>query len=61
MPDGVQRGLGQGLHKQLDRPADLYAERLGDLLGGGDRFPEQLGQPVLGAAADAAGGAGAAR
>ena len=49
------RGLGHRLHQQLDRAPDLRAERLGDLLGGGDRLPEQLGEQVLGPAADEAG------
>ena len=61
VPAGVERALGQRLDEQLDRAPDLGAERLGDLLGGGDRVPEQLGQPVLGRAADRAGGDAAAR
>ena len=47
---GVDGRLGHRLHQQLDRAADLRAEGLGDLLGGGDRVREQLGQPVLAAA-----------
>lgn len=50
--DGVQRRLRQCLDQQLDGAADLGAERLGDLLGGGDGFAEQLGEPVLRPAAD---------
>ena len=52
---GLDGGLGHRLHQQLDRAPDLRAQRLGDLLGGRDRLPEQLGQQVLGLAADQAG------
>ena len=52
---GVDGRLGHRLHQQLDRAPDLGAERLGDLLGGGDRLAEQLRQQVLARAADQAG------
>ena len=52
---GVDGGLGHRLHQQFDRAPDLRAQRLGDLLGGGDRLAEQLGEQVLGLAADQAG------
>ena len=45
----IGRALAERLDEQLDRPAHLHAEGLGDLLGGGDRLGEQLRQPVLGA------------
>ena len=43
----AERGFRQRLHEQFDRPADVRAERLGDLLGGGDGVAEQLGEQVL--------------
>ena len=42
-----ERGFRQRLHEQFDRAADVGAECLGDLLGGGDRVAEQLGEQVF--------------
>ena len=50
----VERGFRQRLDEQLDRAADVRAEGLGDLLGGGDRVPEQLGEQVFLPVADQA-------
>ena len=50
----AERRFGQRLHEQFDRAADVGAECLGDLLGGGDRVPEQLGEQVFLPAADQA-------
>ena len=52
---GVDGRFGHRLHQQFDRASDLRAQGLGDLLGGGDRSPEQLGEQVLRPAADQAG------
>ena len=49
---GGDRRLGHGLHEQFDRAPDLRPQGLRDLRGRRDRICEQLGQPVLGPAAD---------
>lgn len=47
VPDGRAPGLGEGGHEQLDGPAHLDAEGLGDLLRREDRLGEEGGKTVL--------------